>query len=368
MGLFDGYSGSSKAGSTSQMAEWLKLPVLLVIDARSMARSAAALVHGFTSFDPKLSFAGVVFNRIGSLNHLGYLQEAIAEMPGVKSLGGIPRDEEIEIPERHLGLVTTEDLQLGEEYFDRLADHMESHLNIDGLLSRLQIQEFPVSIEETEPPSPSKVRIGVARDKAFCFYYPENLDLLEQNGAELVSFSPLNDNELPEELDAIYLGGGYPEIHASRLAENRSMRASVLQVAREGMPIYAECGGFMYLCNRIEDLEGKKFDMVGVFDCDVKMLSRLKALGYREVVFQNPTLLGSRETRVRGHEFHYSEITSEPGNTSHDYLLTARTGNNLRPEGYRFKNVLAGYVHLHFANNPEIARNFVEFCSAKRNP
>ena len=218
MGLFDGYDGASEAGSTAQMAKWLGLPVLLVVDARAMARSAAALVHGFASFDPALNLAGVVFNRVGSPAHLEYLQQAMTSLPGVRCFGGLPRDQELAIPERHLGLATAEDHPLDDAYLDHLADRLETHLDLPGLLAALPRLALP---EEPAPAvTPPLVRLGVARDRAFCFYYPENLELLASFGAELVPFSPLTDRELPAGLDGIYLGGGYPELYAGQLAAN----------------------------------------------------------------------------------------------------------------------------------------------------
>ena len=232
MGLFDGYDGASEAGSTAQMAKWLGLPVLLVVDARAMARSAAALVHGFASFDPALSLAGVVFNRVGSPAHLEYLQQALTSLPGVRCFGGLPRDQELAIPERHLGLATAEDHPLDEAYLGRLADRLETHLDLPGLLAALPQLALPE--EPALAASPPLVRLGVARDRAFCFYYPENLELLASFGAELVPFSPLADRELPAGLDGIYLGGGYPELYAEQLAANEALRQALQAGRRRG--------------------------------------------------------------------------------------------------------------------------------------
>ncbi|MFA5111813.1 MAG: cobyrinate a,c-diamide synthase, partial [Desulfobaccales bacterium] len=221
MGLFDGYDGLSEAGSTAQMAKWLGLPVLLVVDARAMARSAGALVYGFAGFDPDLTLAGVVFNRVGSATHLTFLRQALASVPGVYCFGGLPRDGELAIPERHLGLTTIEDHPLGEAYLSRLADWLEAHLDLEGLLAALPRLALPGEpVLEAAPPT---VRLGVARDRAFCFYYPENLELLASFGAELVFFSPLDDRELPSDLHGLYLGGGYPELNAETLAANETM-------------------------------------------------------------------------------------------------------------------------------------------------
>jgi cobyrinic acid a,c-diamide synthase len=362
MGLFDGYDGASEAGSTAQMAKWLGLPVLLVVDARAMARSAAALVHGFASFDPALNLAGVVFNRIGSAAHLEYLQQALTSLKGVRIFGGLPRDQELAIPERHLGLATAEDHPLDDAYLGGLADWLEANLDLDGLLAVLP----PLDLPEAPAPkaAPQVVRLGVARDRAFCFYYQENLELLESFGAELVPFSPLKDRELPPGLDGIYLGGGYPELYAGGLAANDSLSRAIKAAAAAGLPMYAECGGLMYLAREIRDLEGRVHPMAGVFPFAVRMLPRLKALGYREVTLTAPGLLGPAGTTVRGHEFHYSEIIGAPEGVPCLYRLTPRRGGPAVAEGYGAHNVLASYVHLHFGSNPEAARHLVESCRA----
>jgi cobyrinic acid a,c-diamide synthase len=360
MGLFDGYDGLSEAGSTAQMAKWLGLPVLLVVDARSMARSAGALVHGFATFDTDLALAGVVFNRIGSSTHLHYLRQALSQLDGVKCVGGLPREADLAIPERHLGLFTAEDHPLEETRLEHLADFLEQNLDLEGLLASLPVLSVPQEIPVHS--ASSSVRLGVARDPAFCFYYPENLELLAQFGAELVPFSPLTDQELPDNLHGIYLGGGYPELYAGQLSANTDLKRSIAAQAAAGLPIYAECGGLMYLSREIEDLEGHRHPMAGVLPLKVRMLPRLKALGYREITLTASGLLGPPGTKARGHEFHYSEIAGELGDLPRLYKITARQGAEAAPEGYCINNVLASYVHLHFGSNPEIARHLANRC------
>jgi len=353
----------SEAGSTAQMAKWLGLPVLLVVDARAMARSAAALVHGFASFDPDLTLAGVVFNRVGGAAHLHYLEQALSQLAGIKCLGGLPREAHLTIPERHLGLTTAEDHPLEEQHLERLADFLEDHLDLDGLLASLPVLAIPP--EAPPPPVAPTVRLGVARDQAFCFYYPENLELLAGFGAELVPFSPLTAPQLPENLHGLYLGGGYPELSAAQLAANAGLKDDIREQAAAGLPVYAECGGLMYLSQEIEDLEGHHYPMAGVLPLKVRMLKRLRALGYREITLTAAGLLGPAGTRARGHEFHYSEIAAETGDPlPRLYRLTARQGQEASPEGYYINNVLASYVHLHFGSNPEVARHLVEHCLA----
>jgi len=357
MGLFDGISGSSEEGSSGEIAKWLDIPVLLVVDARSQARSFAALVKGFTDFDPELRIAGVIANRVGSERHRYLLQEALDSTSGLPPLlGCLPRREDIGMPERHLGLVTADAFPPEEGFTSRLADWVEEHLNLDQLLRlAANTAASPCSVAPVQKPA-ARVRIGVARDRAFSFYYPENLQLLEQAGAELVTFSPLDDTELPENLDGLYLGGGYPELHVEQLAANHSLLAQLRQTAEAGLPIYAECGGFMYLCKSVDSLS-----LVGLFPAAVRMLTKRKALGYRSVETVEDTLLGPAGSKARGHEFHYSEIDAAE-HLSHCYRLGRRDGEELGMEGYRYKNVLGSYIHLHFGSNPQLAANFVEFC------
>ncbi len=361
MGLFDGYDGKTEAGSTAQMAKWLGLPVLLIVDARSMARSAAALVKGFATFDPDLTLAGVVFNRVAGPSHLSYLTEAMELVPQVRCFGGLPRVSNLAIPERHLGLATTEDHPLAEEYLEGLSDLVTRHLDLEALWQALPEVTRPQVAELSRVAAP-QVRLGVARDQAFCFYYPENLEWLRHFGAELVEFSPLADTRLPPDLHGLYLGGGYPELHAGRLAANAGLIEDLKNKANAGLPIYAECGGLMYLSEEIQDLSGDRHAMVGAVPVQVRMLQRLKALGYREVTLTADCLLGPAGTRTRGHEFHYSEIISETTGLPKLYQLTPRRGGTPAPEGYSVGQVLASYVHLHFGSNPEVARHFVDCC------
>lgn len=367
MGLFDGYDGRSEAGSTAQMAKWLDLPVLLVVDAVSMARSAAALVQGFERFDPDVRFAGVVFNRIGSPRHLGYLIEALDGQVRMPCLGGIPREASIAIPERHLGLHTAEDHPLDGSAVQRLADLVETHVDMGRLLALCDLPPLDAPpTAASPPPSGEPTRIGVARDAAFCFYYPDNFDRLAENGAEIVFFSPLKDRRLPEGVHGLYLGGGYPELHAATLSQNRSLREQIGRCSRSGMPIYAECGGFMYLCERLTDIEGVNHPMAGCFPFGTRMLTRRRALGYREIRLAGPSVLGPAGLVGRGHEFHYSELSGDGGGVATVYETTPRSGQGAAAEGYQVHNTLGSYIHLHFGSNPVMASHFVDRCRAFR--
>lgn len=367
MGLFDGASGQTEEGSTAQIAKWLGAPVALVVDCRAMARSAAALVQGYAGFDPDLNLAGVIFNRVGSPNHRELLAEAMRVSSSVEVLGFLDREPGIELPSRHLGLVTAADSPLDAGMLERLADWIERGLDLDRLLQSLPALALPPTSELPQPRLPGRpVRIGLATDRAFCFYYPENLRCLERAGATLVPFSPLADSALPQALDGLYLGGGYPELYAPALAANHTLRAAVLDFSRSGKPVYAECGGFMYLMQGVENDANEFFPLTGVFDFRCRMDRRLSALGYREVVIQEQSPLGPAGTRLRGHEFHYSHLAPFAAGldaaTRAVYKLRDRKGWLDAPEGFMRHNTLGSYVHLHFGATPEAAAAFVAAC------
>ncbi len=363
MGLFDGYDGKNEAGSTAQMAKWLGLPVLLVVDARSMARSAAALVQGFERFDREVNFAGVIFNNIGSRRHLDYLTDALAGNVKMPCLGGVVRDENILMPERHLGLVTREDHTLSEERLEKLANIIEENIQVDRLLEGLPLISPLSSQFATQPFSDKmRVKIGVARDRAFCFYYPDNLEILERCGAELIFFSPTKDQDLPKDLDGLYFDTrNFPQ---RRYPQIPRLRKQILENSHEGMPIYGECGGFMYLCREMCDSSGNVFPMVGCFPFRTRIYPRLKSLGYREITLLRSSVIGNMGLCVRGHEFHYSGIEDDMGKSDGEkvFSMTARTGHKEGDTGWQVNRTLGSYIHLHFGSQPDAAGSFVNSC------
>jgi cobyrinic acid a,c-diamide synthase len=361
MGLYDGFSPTSEQGSTAEVAKWLKLPVLLVVDARSMARSAAALVKGFAEFDPFLNLAGVAFNRAGSENHAKILAEAMALAPNVPLAGVLRRREGLAKPSRHLGLVTACEAPLSPATLEKMADWIEQGLDLDRLVANLpHLAIYPP--DDPDLPEP-RAAIGVAWDKAFCFYYDENLRLLRESGARLIYFSPMEDQALPQGLHGLYLGGGYPEVHARALAQNRSMRRDIRDFCRSGRPVLAECGGFMYLMDALVAEHGQNFPMAGIFPFTASMNDRFAALGYREVTLGRDCPLGPAGLKVRGHEFHYSSIPDEDYAGAGLYIASDRHGSLARPEGFTAGNVVASYIHLHFGSNPSLAQHFVGACA-----
>jgi len=350
MGLFDGGEAS-----TASLARTLALPVVLVVDASSCAESIAALVHGFESFDPQITIAGVIFNRVGSESHYQMLAPAVQEHCRAEVLGGVPRHDDFLVSGRHLGLHMDHDEPLSSERIGRIAEVIARHVDLALLREKgavLPEISGPAGVSKTVP----CVRLGIARDAAFCFYYEDNLDLLRAAGAELIPFSPLTDSKLPDDLDGLYLGGGYPELHGETLAANRSLREEIGRRAKAGLPIYGECGGFMYLCEALVTAEDAEYPMAGVFPVKARMQKRLARLGYRTATVTKNTLWPEGAS-LFGHEFHYSETDPMP-----DWIERVYRLDDGRLEGFCLNNTLAGYMHLHLGSTPEAASHLIEFC------
>jgi cobyrinic acid a,c-diamide synthase len=361
MGLFDGKSGNTETGSTAEIAKLLKLPVVLVVDAAKTARSIAAVVLGFEMFDPELRLAGVILNRVATERHYEMLRAAIETSCKTKILGWLPRDPAIAIPERHLGLQGAAEAAIEDDAaIDTLAVLAEKYLDLNSL-SNLQcgLDLTEAGVAGIEGPSSSAgVRIGVPSDHAFSFYYEDNLDLLREQGAEIIRFSPLHDKSLPAGLDALYLGGGYPELHAEQLSSNRQMIEDFRAFAGSGRPIYAECGGMIYLSESLKTTHGTTYAMAGILPLSIQMTGKLVQFGYVTVEFAEDCLLGLRGTTVRGHSFHYSSIVSR-GDVAAKYRVQYSMSGKEELEGFQQGNVLASYVHLHLRANPTIARDYV---------
>ncbi|MFW6062512.1 MAG: cobyrinate a,c-diamide synthase [Planctomycetota bacterium] len=367
MGLFDGASPESLRGSTAEIAALLNAPVLLVAGAHGVGRSFAATVKGFAQFEPGLRLAGVVANHSGSERHRALLSTALESANLPPLLGAVPRDAFPTLPSRHLGLVAADDRVASDDILDQLADACERHVDLARLrkitAGRLGAQRSTAQACDRHP---TVARIGVAFDEAFSFYYPDALEALEQAGAELVRFSPLRDRRLPAELDGIYLGGGYPELHADALAANRSMREEVAEFAASGRAVYAECGGLVYLGRALELTEGRRLPMANVLPVVTQMLSRRQSLGYVEVSLRHDALWGRRGQALRGHEFHYSRIVeddSESAGWREVYDARFRRNNSAAGQGYQRGRVLASYIHLNLAAQRWAARSFVDNCT-----
>jgi cobyrinic acid a,c-diamide synthase len=419
MGLFDGASGRDDWASTAHVARLLQLPVLLVLDCSRLSRSVAAIAQGYRSFDPRIQLAGVVLNRVGSDRHLELLKDALEPLQ-IPVLGVLRRQDNITIPSRHLGLVPTAEMAQLDDLIDRLAHLAESCFDWERLFPLLTSPTdldppqpplirgenlfkvpqfmgdlggspglatypelyFQTSPSDSDPPQPpflrgenlvkvslkegdlggSPVRLAVAHDRAFSFYYQDNLEILQELGAELVPWSPLTDTALPADIQGLYLGGGFPEVFAQQLAENTRARESVRTAILTGMPTYAECGGLMYLCEQIRDFEGQSWSMVGVLPTTTVMGKRL-TVGYRQATALQDSPLLKAGARVWGHEFHHSQLTAMPEKPLFETRGYNQKGEGkAATEGWRRHQVHASYVHLHWGGRPEIPAQFLRWC------
>ncbi len=349
MGLFDGGQGSA-----AYLATLLQIPVILVVDVRSAAESVAAVVKGFETLNPKLDLAGVIFNRVGSPRHRELVEGAVKEHCQSKIIGFLPRNEQVSVGERHLGLKLESEL-------DRrsLSSFIGENVDLNSLLSFAEIEVVAGKAKEVGKQEKSG-RLAVAWDDAFCFYYLDNLDMLENAGIELVFFSPMLDKGLPADIDGIYLGGGYPELHAAELSANESMRRHIKSFSRSGKPVYGECGGFMYLSRELVSQDGNVYPMAGVFPTRASMRRRMRRLGYRRAELKEETFWGSAGDFVYGHEFHYSDIEPMGDEVRKVYCL-----DDGKAEGYMVDNTLAGYMHLHWGRTPEAAGRFALLLAGK---
>jgi cobyrinic acid a,c-diamide synthase len=365
MGLHDGASPVGREGSTAEIAAWLAAPVIAVVDASGMARTLAAIVDGLAGFDREVRVAGAIANRVGSVGHTDLLRRAMSAVPLV---GGLVRAEGLGFPERHLGLRTAAAIPDADSSTDALiaawADRVAAAIDLDGLLA---IARSAPPLDATPLSAPTRARrcrIGLAWDDAFHFYYPDNLRRLEGLGAELVRVSPIADRALPD-VDGLYIGGGYPEVHAAALAANTTMREAIRALANAGAPVYAECGGLMYLCDAIATTDGARHPMLGLVAGTAVMHDRLQALGYVEVETDAPSVLGPAGLRFRGHQFRYSELQ---GGVPGTYRVRRRRAGDVITEGYGGGygggNVLGSYVHAHWASNPRAADGLVASCAA----
>lgn len=370
MGLFDGSDPVDSAGSTAEIATWLAAPVLLVVNAHGVARSLAALVKGYSEFDPALTIGGIVANHCGSERHADWLKESLDAFKLPQVVAAVPRNAFPELPSRHLGLVTADALNMPEHLLEALAEALERHGRVDEILriarSAPAIPKNSAALQK--PQQAKRLRLGLAYDAAFHFYYRDNLEALEAHGFELVPFSPVQDKCLPEGLDGLYIGGGYPEENAEALAENNTMLESVRRFAREGKPVYAECGGLMYLAQGIECSDAARHTLVGLLPQWTRMLDRRKALAYVEVTLTRDSLFGRQGEKLRGHEFHYSELVGDPidgGAWNPPYSLKRRLSDAAILEGFQRGMTVASYVHAHFASRTGAVEHFVSACTAK---
>ncbi|WP_308563154.1 cobyrinate a,c-diamide synthase [uncultured Klebsiella sp.] len=360
MGLYDGFGSDPNDCSSAAMAKQLGCPVILLVDGKAVSTSIAATVMGFQHFDPTLNIAGVIVNRVNSETHYQLLKSAIERYCALPVFGYVPQVEGVELPERHLGLVTARESLINQQAWRDFAGTLGRTLDIERLLDLSQLSALPTG-EWPELPSPEAgtgLTLAQAEDEAFNFYYPDNLTLLERCGVNIVRFSPLHDSQLPS-CQMIWLGGGYPEIHAAALAANRPMLEQLRAAHRRGVAIYAECGGLMYLGSTLEDASGEMYSMVNLIPGHSKMGKRLTRFGYCEARAMRQTLLAAPGEILRGHEFHYSDFIPEtPAALA---CRKVRDGMTLRQwtGGWQVGNTFASYLHLHFAQRPTMLNHWL---------
>lgn len=359
MGLYDGKSPLSNEGSAAHISEITDSPVILIVNAASMARSVAAIVKGFQALDPNLNIVGVIANQLGSKSHYEIVKTAIEKECDVPVIGYLPKGAVPVMPSRHLGLVPAIERGDLNEHFDSLAAAIEETVDLDQLLAITRATPLQVASSIFNQQQGAKeVHLAVAKDAAFNFYYEENLELLKAYGAKLHFFSPLNNEEVPSIAQGLYIGGGFPEEFAEQLAQNEKAKKSILAAIEKGLPTLAECGGFMYLTERIVDRDGQSFEMLGVIPGFVTMQDKLAALGYREITGTEGNFLIGADELAKGHEFHYSTYTGE----HYSYAYFSKGRFRAQQEGYLHNNVVAGYTHFHFASNPALVQNWLNAC------
>jgi cobyrinic acid a,c-diamide synthase len=360
MGLFDGISGKDDFSSTAQVAKILNAPVILVIDAGKAARSIAAIATGFLHFDKKLRIIGTILNNVAGDKHANFITEAFADKVKVPIIGIVRRSKEITMVERHLGLIPTPELEEKQKRaIFQSAKFVSEQIDLDKIKNLLDKVQTTDPLQKQLPNG--QIKIAVALDESFNFYYADNLDALREQKAELIFFSPINDCKLPENIHGVILGGGFPEVLADKLEKNQSMGKSITKAAENGIPIYGECGGLMYLTRSIKGYsgnEGKKRNMVGLIDADTFISGKL-TLNYTEAN-SNASIFG-KISKVRGHEFHYSRIENIAKDSKFAYVMRRGNGIDNKKDGFMVYNCLASYMHLHFADS-RLPKRFIESC------
>ncbi|AXV37712.1 MAG: Ni-sirohydrochlorin a,c-diamide synthase [Methanobacterium sp. BRmetb2] len=351
-GLYEGLSPISDVGNTASIAKALDAPVILILNARSLVKSAAAIVLGFKTLDPQIKINGVILNQVKNKKHYLKTKESVEKLSYTEVIGGLPRSEDIAVEQRHLGLVPAVERENILSFIDKWGRVIEENIDLDRLLTIMKdSNKLPPGREDTwHKKNRKKVKIGVAQDEIFTFYYKENLEALEDNNAEIVPFSPYHHEELPD-VDALYFGGGYPEIFAKELESNQSMRLSVKKFHEDGRPIYAECGGLMYLTKSINN---KK--MCNVFNYDSIMTKKPQALSYVIAKTKNDNIITKQDEIFHGHEFHYSKILLK-GKNNFAFEILRGKGIKGSLDGLMSKNTVASYVHTHVAACPQFAPN-----------
>jgi len=362
-GLYDSSDAISEKGSVAEVSKILKAPVVLVANVERLNRTAAAMLLGYKLFDPGVMLEGVILNRIGSQRHAGKVKMAVEKLAGLRVLGVVPR-KNVKMPYRHLGLVTAYEREDIEELFDSISDIVEKHVDVDTILKIAEKAPPLDSVVENEIESEKEkqVRIGVIRDQVFSFYYQDNLDELSKY-AELVFLNSLEDKKLPN-LDALYIGGGFPEVFAEELEKNKKLREEIYEFCQSGKPVYAECGGLMYLGESLETSDGE-FEMVGFLPLKTKMYERFQAQGYSVYRASKSCIIARRNQKIVGHEFHYSRPTIT-GKVDFAFRVERGFGIDGRRDGIMKENTLGCYIHVHFLSDKSVSKRFIKNAIKKK--
>lgn len=360
MGLFDGL-GTTDFASSAHVARVLNIPVILVVNAKGMAKSASALVKGYKEFDPRVNVAGVILNRVGGKGHFTLLKKAIEEDTGTRVLGFLPKDEGFILPEGNLGLISPVKLQNFDKTIEKLSACIENFINIEALM-QIASKTSSCKYKQCKERSLHKVKIAIAKDNAFNFYYKAGLETLEEMGAELVFFSPLKDTSLPE-ADGIYLGSGPVEKFAEKLSKNEDILRHIRNKAIAGMPIFAEGGGMIYLCNSL-DFAGQTYSFAKVFDLNVRLSKKITRFGYANVAFKKNNILGDKDEETRCHQFSYYDIEKpkEPV-----FVLSRPESEHKKLCGYSYKNCLGTLFYIDFYSDQDLAKKFIKSCVKYKN-
>lgn len=361
MGYYDGLAGTSLSASAYDVANTIKAPVVLIVDTKGMSLSVTALIQGFLQYRPDSRIEGVILNRM-SAGLFPRIKEQIEAELSVKVLGYVPIVAEGVLESRHLGLVTPDEVENLQERLLGFAEILEKTIDLDALLALGNHAEELTVQEPALPDFHTSVRIGVAKDEAFCFHYRDNLELLQRLGAELVYFSPLHEETLPKNLDGLIFYGGYPELYAKKLSDNLQMKACILQKISQGIPYLAECGGFMYLHEAMEDMEGVSYPMVGIVRGNAYKTSKLGRFGYITLASEEDTIFGEKGTVCQGHEFHYFDST----NNGSDFIAKKPLSNRSWQCIHAGDNGLAGFPHIYYYSNPNVAVNFLKACEKQK--
>ncbi len=361
MGIFDGM-GPDGRGSTAHVSRLLQAPILLIMDASRMTRSAAAVVRGMQTFEEGTRIGGVVFNHVNHARHLGKLRALLEQHCGLSVLGALPDEPAATVPQRHLGLIPQQEDESLFSFAEAARRLVAENVDLDGVLTLAQ-EAHPLAADNpasllTQIPLDPFLRIGIAQDNAFNFYYPDNLEALQALGVELIPFSPLTDFHLPD-VDGLYLGGGFPEVLMDGLADNETMRREIKTAVTAGLPVYAECGGLMYLSRSIK-WQDKVRPMVGALPCDVEMMPRPQGHGFVRLEATNANPFFPSGSEICGHEFHHSRLINIDEEVRFAYRVLRGSGINGQYDGLVYKNVLAGYAHLHALGAPGWADGFVQ--------